>query len=117
MLTPPVVDGGQHKKHEKYNNVIVEAKVLGLATPRCRGESVLWLPAKVVLKIGTVEVPLVRDHLQGHVKVVFQKRWSLTRGGVIWGMYTFVTSKGSLAKGVVFHEGCPSKGVLLYMNG
>ena len=50
----------------------------------------------------------------GTYKIVFQKRWSPTRGRFIWEMYTFVTSKDGLTKGEVFHEGGLSKGVLPY---
>ena len=44
------------------------------------------------------------------------KRWSLTRGKLIWDIptvTTFVVSKVSLTKEVVFHEGGFSEGVLL----
>ena len=42
------------------------------------------------------------------------KRWSMTRGRLIWGTHTFVTSKASLTKGVVFSESSLSKGIPLY---
>ena len=35
---------------------------------------------------------------------VFQKTWSLTRGKLVWGIRTFVTSKAGLTKGVVFQR-------------
>ena len=34
-----------------------------------------------------------------------------------WATCTFVTSKAASTKGVVFHEGGLSKGVLMYYNG
>ena len=46
--------------------------------------------------------------------MIFHKRWSLAHGRIIWGTYTFVTSRDGLTKGVVLHKGGLS--LLLYMH-
>ena len=58
-------------------------------------------------------VPLFRPSVKGGL----QKRWSLMRLILTWATCTFVTSKAASTKGVVFHEGGLSKGVLMYYNG
>ena len=65
------------------------------------GHSAMNLSTKLTAcrpKVHTV-VPLLRDHPWDRQKVVSQKRWSLTRGNLVWGICAFVPSKAGLSQG------------------